>query len=51
MGDGNQALMARHAGRANVLFIDGHVMARSKNELGETANEITYVLGEDGGPM
>ncbi len=44
------AVMERHLGRANLLFIDGHVGSQNKTALGETANKITCVLSENGAP-
>lgn len=48
--ESNGGVMLRHTGKANSLFIDGHVASLSKGELGETANKFTYVIGDDGVP-
>lgn len=41
-------VMLRHTGKANTLFIDGHVGSLNKAELEATANNITYVLDDNG---
>ena len=46
--EGGGGTMLRHSDRANVLFIDGHVDSLNKGGLEASANNITYILDENG---
>lgn len=49
--ENNAAIMLRHGSNANILFGDGHVAACTKGELGNTLNNVTYVLNRSGAPQ
>lgn len=43
-----RGVMLRHAGRANVLYGDGHANALNRGGLAKSANRITYTLDPNG---